>query len=281
MALVRDGADALGHPPRGLYGAIVVASEGSQFLDPATGEELDGRSSWRADVHGPDGAGYRDFALFLHDEDESIGSHRMPYTTEVAGTVAINYRNEPLDDRPLAEAIADGPTTPLVEAVAGDPVRLHVLAPWSEQAQVFSVEGHRWPQEPGLDGTPRLSSRRLGGLQALTLRLEGGAGGTEQLSGDYLYGNHRLPYAQAGAWGIFRVHEQPTGDLQALPDPARPLAWTLATVGSGALLLAGLAWTLARRRRGDVRHPAPSSDLPDPRKVTRCADSGDGGGDGT
>ena len=28
-------------------------------------------------------------------------------------------------------------------------MRIHVLAPWSEQAQVFSVEGHRWPLEPG------------------------------------------------------------------------------------------------------------------------------------
>lgn len=261
VALVRDGADVLGHPPRGLYGAIVVAPPGSRFLDPTTGEELGGRSSWRADVHGPDGDAYRDFVLFFHDEDESIGSHRMPYTTEVAGTVAVNYRNESLDGRRLSEAIADSPSTPLLEAVVGDPVRLHVVAPWSEQAQVFALEGHRWPQEPGLDGTPLLSSRRLAGLQALTLRLDGGAGGADQLPGDYLYGNHRLPYAEAGAWGIFRVHAQPTGNLQALPAPNRPLTWTLTAVAALAALT-GLTWTLARSRRR--RHSLPPDRPADP-----------------
>lgn len=37
------------------------------------------------------------------------------------------------------------------------------------------------------------------------MRPEGGAGGTAQLPGDYLYGDHREPYREAGRWGILRV----------------------------------------------------------------------------
>ena len=84
-------------------------------------------------------------------------------------------------------------------------MRVHVLAPWSEQAQVFSIEGHRWPFEPGRQGTPLLSSTALSATDALTLSLEGGAGGPAHVPGDYLYGDHRVPYQDVGMWGLFRV----------------------------------------------------------------------------
>ncbi|MDP8969744.1 MAG: multicopper oxidase domain-containing protein [Actinomycetota bacterium] len=220
VVLVRDGADVLTNPGRGLYGAIVVAAAGSRFLDPASGEELGGRTSWRANVVPPQGHAYRDFVLFLQDQDASIGGHRMPYTVAVEGTIGVNYRTEPLRGRSIAQAAADGVSTPLLEAVAGDPVRLHVLVPWSEQSRVFAVEGHQWPQEPGRPGTPLLSSRRIGGLQALTLHL-GSAGGPDRLPGDYLYGDHRVPYEEAGAWGLFRIRAKAGEDLPALPGRGR------------------------------------------------------------
>jgi hypothetical protein len=52
----------------------------------------------------------------------------------------------------------------------------------------------------------------------LSLVLEGGAGGLEGLPGDYLYGDHREPYREAGLWGTFRVY--PTGAAA----PILPLA---------------------------------------------------------
>ena len=54
-------------------------------------------------------------------------------------------------------------------------VQIHVLAAASEQAHVFSIEGHRWPFEPGRNGTPMISSTQLSGLDALTLRLVAGS----------------------------------------------------------------------------------------------------------
>jgi hypothetical protein len=207
-AMVRDWGDVLTNPGLGLYGAVVVGPVGATYREPTTGADLGGAASWRADVVPPAGEGppYRDFTLFLQDEDEAIGTHRMPYTVKVRGTVGLNYRTFP--------------DTPVLDAFAGDPTRIDVLAPWSEQAQVFSVEGHRWPQEPGLKGSNLLSSLQVGGMEAVSLELQGGAGGNESLPGVYRYGDHRDPYREAGLVGTFRVRapgDQSAGPLRPLP----------------------------------------------------------------
>ncbi len=235
-ALVRDWGNVLVNPGLGLYGAIVVLPAGAALTDPVTGGDLSLASSWRADVHLPDGSSYRDFALFLQDEDEVIGTHAMPYNHSVTGVVGLNYRSSPLDGRfdiapdlnagsgkPLimleeAEGLFDlvpgdnapsaaggfaSPRTPVMEAFAGDPVRIHVMVPFSEQNHVFSIEGHRWPLEPKMEGTNLVSSEQVGAVGKLEILLD--AGGPSRLPGDYLYGDHRLPYREAGLWGLFRV----------------------------------------------------------------------------
>ena len=68
------------------------------------------------------------------------------------------------------------------------------------------MEGHQWPLEPGRIGADMLSSVQVGGLEALTIRIAFGAGGRTSVPGDYLYGDHREPYREAGLWGIFRVY---------------------------------------------------------------------------
>ena len=113
-------------------------------------------------------------------------------------------------------AVHGDPATPLLEAFAGDPVRIHILAPFSEQAHVFSIEGHEWPFEPGRSGTDMLSSVQIGGLEAITIWLADGAGGRDALPGDYLYGDHREPFREAGLWGLFRVYEFGTAPLRPL-----------------------------------------------------------------
>ena len=265
VAMVRDWADVSTNPGLGLYGAIVVGPRDARYRDPVTGDDVSGRSAWRVDVVPPEGPAYRDFTLFLQDEDEGLANHQMPYTTQVRGVVAVNYASEPLSERLAVDpdtgslfssAVHGDPATPLLEAFAGDPVRIRVLAPWSEQSQVFAVEGHRWPVEPTRQGTSMVSSVKLGGLEALTLHLDGGAGGPSRLAGDYVYGNHREPYREAGQWGLLRV--RPAGSaadgLRALPcdssDCRSAADSDMAPVLSGAILVAlvGLgAW--GRRRR--------------------------------
>jgi hypothetical protein len=215
VALVRDWGNVVDNPRLGLYGAIVVGPRGARYTDPVSGEDMGLSAGWRTDVHPTDGPAYRDFALFLQDEDPIIGTAVMPYVEQVQGVVGLNYRTEPLQarlntDRDPAHAFSStvhgDPATPMLEAYAGDAVKIRVLAPFSEQAHVFSLEAHEWPQEPGRRGTTMMSSVQVGGLEAVTLALVGGAGGRLGLPGDYLYGDHREPYRDAGLWGLLRVY---------------------------------------------------------------------------
>jgi hypothetical protein len=241
VALVRDWGNVVRNPGHGLYGAVIVGPRGARYTDPVTGADVSLKASWRVDVHPTVGPSYRDFSLFLQDEDPVIGTALMPYSEQVKGVVGLNYRLEPLAGRLSRDANtahvfgsdAHGdPATPLLEAFAEDPVKIHVLVPYSEQAHVFTLEGHRWPQEPGLSqvfeaettaafkfspistrpqdlaqSSPNLlSSVQVGALEAITIVPLGGAGGETGLPGNYLYGDHREPYREAGLWGLFRVY---------------------------------------------------------------------------
>jgi len=231
-AMVRDWGNVLENPRLGLYGAVIVGPTGASYSDPVTGENVS--DGWRVDVHPPSGSSYRDFAIFMQDEDEVIGTHLMPYSEAVARVSALNYRLAPLAPRlaanPAASLVFDpaihgDPATPVLEAYAGDGMRIHVLVPVSEQAQVFSIEGHDWPLEPGLVGTNMLSSVQVGALEAITAVIESGAGGRSSLPGDYLYGDHREPYREAGLWGLLRVYGQSQEDVPLIrlgpPDSTR------------------------------------------------------------
>ena len=153
----------------------------------------------------------------------------MPYTEQVESVVGLNYTAEPLQkrletdqdtSRVFSSEVHGDPATPIMEAFAGDSVKVHVLVPFSEQAQVFTLEGHQWPLEPARSGSDLLSSILVGGLEAISIEPVYGAGGRVGLPGDYLYGDHREPYRVAGLWGFFRVHASgATTSLRPLPGP--------------------------------------------------------------
>ena len=89
-------------------------------------------------------------------------------------------------------------------------------APWSEQVQVFSMEGHRWPIEPAMEGSSLVSSAAIGGWSSLTIIPEGGAGGELALPGTYEFGNHREAYREAGQVGTLVVYD-PSTPVRELP----------------------------------------------------------------
>ena len=233
-SLVWDGGNIVTNPRNGLFGAVVIGPKGSQYRDPVTGEDVSNKNAWRADVivdrSLPENAGkvnYRDVALFFQDEDNIIGTSFMPYVQNVAGLTAVNYRAEPYKfreeqgcslgkmfqpctvDKPL------DPVTPMIEAHAGDAVRIHVIGANNEQNGMFAVEGHEWPIEPYMAGADMISVVEYAGSEVLDVFLRQGAGGPFRLAGDYLWSNQRLPYTQSGQWGYFRV--LPTGDQRILP----------------------------------------------------------------
>jgi hypothetical protein len=190
-AYFHDHVDALTSWKHGLFGALIAEPPGSTYHDPRTGIEI--RSGPVADIHtqavvSADVTGsFRELVLFIQDEDEVIGTAQMPYIEQVQGVTALNYDKEPLARRLVTHkdpgqlfrsAVHGDPARPLLEAFVGDRVRLHLFVPFSEQAHVFSLEGHRWPLEPGRRGTDLRSSLQLGGLAAATLHLNNGTGGT-------------------------------------------------------------------------------------------------------
>jgi hypothetical protein len=267
-ALIRDWGDVTENPSLGLYGAIVVGPEGAAYRDVYSNDDVSLASRWQVNVHPLQGGPYRDYTLFMQDEDESIGTHRMPYTTEVTGPAAINYQTAPLEERldededtsnvfRSTEEHGD-PETPLLEAYAGEAIAIHVLAPSSEQSQVFTIEGHEWPFEPQRTGSDLLSAVQLGGLEAITIQPDGGAGGRTAAAGDYLYGNHREPYREAGQWGLLRVHspdDPASSDLLQLScgkvscdDGEGLMGWMLP--GLAVAVFAGVGIVLLARWRG-------------------------------
>lgn len=231
--LVWDFGNVAMNPRNGLFGGIIVGPKGSSYRDPKTGADVSLKNSWVADViidHTVPGnesrANYRDVALFFQDEDNIIGTAFMPYVQNVAGLTAINYRAEPYPYReevgctlgrmfqPCEVDNPKDPVTPVIEAHAGDPVRIHVFGASSEQNGMFTVEKHEWPIEPFLPGADIISTVEFAASEGLDVFLPA-AGGKWSLPGDYTYGNGRLPYSQSGQWGYMRV--LPSTDQRILP----------------------------------------------------------------
>ena len=225
--LMRDFGNLFRSAREGLYGALIIEPEGSTYVDPDTGTPL--LSGVAAVIQSPGIRDFREFVTVFQDNDPDIGLFLMPYDEEVNRLVGVNYRAEPLklrlaqfdvllDSDPIpadqmsqsralfnSDAFGD-PQTNVFEAFSGDPVRFRVISAYSEQNQVFSVEGHEWQLTPQLQGSDVVSSRYLPPTGVLNIELKS-SGGPQTRPGDYLWGNHRLPYQKAGQWGLLRLYQ--------------------------------------------------------------------------
>ncbi|MBI3995863.1 MAG: hypothetical protein HY349_07795 [Nitrospirae bacterium] len=232
-AIVWDWGNFINNVRDGLFGAIIVGPKGSKYRDPKTGEDVTMKNAWQADVivdrslpENANRSDFRDASLFFQDEDNIIGTSFMPYIQQIAGLTGVNYRSEPWSYREEAGcelgnmftpclAGASDPVTPTITAHAGDPVRIHVFGAFNEQNQIFSLEGHEWPFKPNMPGADMLSSLQFGGSEYLDVFLKEGAGGPFAIPGNYIWQNHRMPFAQAGQWGYLKV--LPAGDNKIQP----------------------------------------------------------------
>jgi hypothetical protein len=238
QTLVWDWGNVTMNPRNGLFGGIIIGPKGSTYRDPKTGEDISLKNSWNADVvvdrtiqGNENRVNYRDVALYFQDEDNIIGTSFMPYVQNVAGLTGVNYRAEPYLHReeagcslgrmfqPCQVDKPQDPATPVIEAHAGDKVRIHVFGASSEQNGMFTVEKHEWPIEPFLPGADMISTVEFSGSEGLDVFLPS-AGGKWSMAGDYVWSNGRLPYSQSGQWGYLRV--LPANDQRILPLEGSP-----------------------------------------------------------
>jgi hypothetical protein len=61
-----------------------------------------------------------------------------------------------------------------------------------------------------------VAARTLTASETVDAWLVGGAGSTAKYEGDYLYGDGRQPFQEAGMWGIFRVLHPGSGGIATL-----------------------------------------------------------------
>ena len=167
---------------------------------------------------------------------------------------AINYRSEPFmhrldkddDESQSYGTYAFGdPATPIARAYLADPTKFRIVHAGTEMFHVFHMHGGgiRWRFNPvadhtfnyadtGLDKSPkaqlsastRLDSQVTGPGEAYNLEIEGGAGGVQQVAGEFLFHCHIASHYVSGMWGFWRVYSNSQPGFAALPDRTAPAA---------------------------------------------------------
>ena len=179
-------------------------------------------------------------------------------------TRAVNYRTEPLDYRypapdwienipgtspiGIARALSNSlvladPETPIFVATANTPVRFRVVHPAGLNEQVFVLHGHKWQEEPYVNGSREIGSNAksqsqgsrdgVGPNVAFDVVIDK-AGGAGAVAGDYLYRTFIGDTFQPGLWGLFRV-AAPTEDVVTITRFSSPKET------KGQVLVAGTA----------------------------------------
>lgn len=153
------------------------------------------------------------------------------YPDDDPGVFGVNYRNAPFllrdkkDGVPVDPAyrfsswVFGDPDTPLLQAYAGDPIRVRLIQGSQEEQHVVQIHGMRWREEPDDPGSPFVNAKSLGISEAFNFeipRMECGV--DEDCRGDYLYSTTSTDDLWLGVWGILRVYGKGKQGLLPLPD---------------------------------------------------------------
>ncbi|HSR24168.1 MAG TPA: hypothetical protein VLW53_11495, partial [Candidatus Eisenbacteria bacterium] len=130
------------------------------------------------------------------------------------------------NDPNLFSSVTHGdPFTPLWRAYAGDPVVIRTIG-LVERVGALRIQGHRFRVERFNPNGELVDAATTGISERFDYVLDGGAGGPAHKAGDYLYYSTRNFELEAGAWGIFRVHDTRQSDLEVLPGLTAPPSGT-------------------------------------------------------
>lgn len=252
-----DYGDLRSHRHHGLWAVLAVEPEGSEWLDPVTGQPL--AKGAEAVIVPPFLPAFREFVVIMHDgifmlnkQDQPIpdtddlfikdfpdADGRValdillpggePEDAEDRGQKAINYRSERfrsrLQEHPfIQEVFSSGihgePATPVFRAYAGDPVTVRLAMPGDKpRNHSFHIHAHKWhEQNKDMNSPVAATDNALAPNYRNNLDLFYGAGGLDKRDGDYMYRSGVIRWdIQQGVWGIIRVFDETQDDLLPLP----------------------------------------------------------------
>lgn len=218
----------------GLFGAIIVESPNSKWLDPQTGNELE--SGLFADIYTPGKPAFREYAVFFHDELEILNKNGDqpidPHTGLPSSTTGISYHSEPMRNRePLTDNHADSgedismsswvygdPAPPILRAYVGDPAKIRLIHGGVKETHVFHLHNHQWRLEGENPVSTILDSITIGPQECYTLDILHGAGSLTGTIGDVIFHCHLYPHFHEGMWTLWRIHDRLEDGTGRLPD---------------------------------------------------------------
>ena len=137
---------------------------------------------------------------------------------------AFNMRIAPLNRRlkvnpdpafVFSSQVHGDPDTPLLTAYLGDPIVVRNVVTAINETHTMHFTGHWFRyQRYNPDSQPR-NTIHIGIAERHDLSIPE-AGGPQKMAGDYLYYNGRASKFSEGSWGIIRVLDMKTDDLQVL-----------------------------------------------------------------
>lgn len=232
MGDMRSGEE--GTNVHGLFGAIIVESAESWWLDPETGEELE--YGLFADIYHPSKPAFREYAVFFHDEleikDKNGNQPIDPHTGLPSATTGISYRSEPMRNRmPLTEDHTDtgedismsswvygDPAPPILRAYVGDPAKIRLIHGGIKETHVFHLHNHQWRLEGDNPMSTIIDSISLSPQETYTLDILHGAGSLNGVIGDVIFHCHLYPHFHEGMWTLWRIYDRLEDGTGRLPD---------------------------------------------------------------
>jgi manganese oxidase len=229
-ANLSDMADIRNHRHHGAFGMLIVEPRGSHYLDQMNLEE--GATGSQVIVSNPLLPDFREFALLMHDgvrlvdkdgkliidpEPLFVEPEEEEEDFEDQGSRGFNYRNERFSHRVnspeevskvFSSKVHGDPATPLFLAYAGDPVTVRFTTPADKpRAHAIALHGHKWlrSQDDVNSSVTAIKGQNVPGSHD-NFELLYGAGGYNQIPGDYLYRSGNIRWdIELGLWGIMRV----------------------------------------------------------------------------
>ncbi|MCU0893412.1 MAG: multicopper oxidase domain-containing protein [Rhodospirillales bacterium] len=199
----------------GLFGALIVEPIGATFLDAfSDGEIVSGlQARIQLPAGNPEPGRFREFCIAIGDFipmfdrfGVALNPPDHPGGHGDQGVMALNYRSEPLRERPgdpaywFSSRRHPDPATTRFLTFAGDPLRLRVMQGSHEEQHSFQVHGMRWRRFRDNAGSSLRNQQTFGIAEAFTFDIADPVG-----PGDYLYKLSSADDIWLGCWGLIRA----------------------------------------------------------------------------